>query len=196
MRLYRLTAVVAFFGFLAGANLAFCSTSRTLDLPEITRQADIIADVTVQNTVSYWAAPAGTKSIRTRVNFSVAKLLKGNAGSTLSLEFLGGQVGNRGLKVPGIPEFTIGERYILFSYGPEKAMVSPIVGMDQGALRVIHDNESNLDRVYRRWGQPVSEQENFKTRIPAANGIATRQYLRSAESVEHFAERLQTLINQ
>src|ERR1700737_1027812 len=127
MRFYRLTVVFILFGFLAGAGPAFCSTSRTLDLPEITLQADIIADVTVQNLSSYWSSPGGAKSIKTRVNFSVTRVLKGNPTSTLSLEFLGGKVADRGLKVPGLPQFAVGERYILFSYAPEKAVISPVV---------------------------------------------------------------------
>jgi hypothetical protein len=196
MRLYRLILAFAILAISWGPPRAFCSTSRTLDLPEITQQADIIADVTVQNLSSYWSSPGGAKSIKTRVNFSVTRVLKGNATSTLSLEFLGGKVADRGLKVPGLPQFAIGERYILFSYGPEKAMISPIVGMDQGALRVIHDTESNSDRVYRHWGQPVSEQEDFKSRVPATAGVTTRPYLRSADSVDQFAQRLQNLLNQ
>ena len=93
-----------------GTTHAFCSTALALDLPEISKRADIIADVTVQSTNSYWTSPAGAKAIHTLVNFSVNQSLKGQPSSTLSLEFLGGHVGDRALKVPGIPQFSAGER--------------------------------------------------------------------------------------
>ena len=175
---------------------AFCSTTLTLDLPEISQKAEIIADVTVQNLTSYWASPVGVKSIRTRVNFTVNQMVKGTPSPTLSLEFLGGQVGDRGLKVPGVPRFAPGERYLIFSYAPDKAMVCPILGFDQGALRIVHDDESNVNRVFRHWGQPVSEQQDFKSRMPATQGITTREYLRSADTVDRFVERVRQSLNQ
>jgi len=181
---------------LSGTTPGFCSTALTLDLPEISQKAEIIADVTVQNLSSYWVSPAGVKSIRTRVNFTVNRMIKGTPSPTLSLEFLGGQVGDRGLKVPGVPQFAPGERYMIFSYAPDRAMVCPILGLDQGILRIVHDNESNVDRVFRHWGQPASEKQDFKSRIPAAQGITTREYLRSADTVDRFVERVRQSLNQ
>lgn len=160
------------------------------------QQAEIIADVTVQNVSSYWVSPAGQKSIRTRVNFTVNRMIKGNQAPTFSLEFLGGEVGDRALKVNGVPKFTPGERCVIFSYGPDKPMVCPILGLDQGVLRVVHDDQSNVDRVFRAWGQPVSVKEDFMSRIPVTNGTATRAYLRSAETIEEFGQRVRQSLNQ
>ncbi len=181
-------------GFLLVLNLgavkeAKASTARTLGFSEIAKSAEIIADVTVQNLQSYWAAPAGGKAIRTRVDFAVNSAIKGNPGQTLSLEFLGGTVGDRSLRVPGVPQFAVGERYILFSAGPNQPLVCPVLGLDQGAMRVIHDNESNVDRVYRHWGQPVSATEKFESKVPTVAGATTRAYLRSADTVETFTGR-------
>ena len=74
--------------FLAGlpfAGSAVASLARTLSLAEITKSAEIIADVTVQNVQSYWAAPAGVKAIRTRVSFLVLQSIKGNPGRSFTL---------------------------------------------------------------------------------------------------------------
>jgi hypothetical protein len=178
-----------------GNLCAFASSARTLDLPEIAHQAEVIADVTVQKLTSYWSTPGGVRSIHTRVDFSVNRVIKGSVASTISLEFLGGEVQNRGLKVPGVPQFSVGERFIIFSHAPGLPFVSPIVGLDQGSLRVVHDSESNVDRVFRHWGQPVSEQEDFKSRVPVSPAT-DRNYLRSANTVDHFAERVTRLLNQ
>jgi hypothetical protein len=172
------------------------ATVRTLDLPEMAQKAEVIADVTVQNTTSYWVAPAGTKAIRTRVNFVVNDMVKGPVQKTLSLEFLGGEAGGRGLKVPGVPQFSPGERFVIFSFSPDKTLVSPVIGMDQGALRVVHDDVSNVDRVFRYWGQPVSAQTSFKSHEPVVGGFTTRDYLRTADTVDVFVRRVRQALNQ
>jgi hypothetical protein len=189
--------VCIFLAFLVLGNATgFCSMALPLDLSEISKEADIIADVTVQTTNSYWTSPTGVKSIHTLVNFTVNQMLKGKPSQTLALEFLGGRVGDRALQVPGIPEFSSGERYIVFSYAPEKAIACPILGLDQGALRIVHDNESNVDRVFRLWGQPVSEKYDFKSRFPIAQGSTTRDYLRSADTVDDCVKRIREALNR
>jgi len=188
-------AVIAF-AMLAFAGRSNASTARTLSFAELSKSAEIIADVTVQNVESYWATPAGVKAIRTKVTFTVNRAIKGNPGQSLALEFLGGQVGDRALAVPGLPRFSVGERFIIFSAGPDQALVCPVLGLDQGAMRVVHDTESNVDRVYRNWGQPVNENEPFETRVPVTAGVTTRDYLRSADTVERFTERVRQAVNQ
>jgi hypothetical protein len=176
-------------GLLFGGNAA-ASLARPLTLAEISKSAEIIADVTVQEVQSYWAAPAGVKAIWTRVTFLVSRSIKGNPAQSLVLNFLGGEIDGRGLAVPGTPKFAPGERYVLFCAGTDKALVCPVLGLDQGAMRVVHDNEDNVDRVFRCWGQPVNQNEKFETRVPAVAGVTTRDYLRSADTVDRFLERV------
>jgi len=170
------------------------TTVITQDLKAIVQQADIIADVTVTNSNPYWVSPGGPRAIHTRVTFQVNRTIKGPASSTLVLSFLGGEVNGVGLKITGMPQFSVGERYILFSYSPDKNMVSPVLGFDQGALRVIHDTESNVDRVYRYWGEPVSESHSFTNRVQVTSATATREYLRTADTLDQFVARLATMI--
>jgi hypothetical protein len=176
---------------IATANIQ-ATTLRTLDLPEIVQQAEIIADVTVTRVDSYWASPAGVKAIRTKVTFTLNRpALKGQVSSPFSLEFLGGTVGNRRIAVDSMPQLLIGERLVIFSYGPDKAFVSPFIGMDQGIMRVIHDDLNSVDRVYRWWGQPVNGSQSFKDKI---TGTGTTE--QSANSVEEFLGRVGRMQNQ
>jgi len=169
------------------------TTLRALDLPEIVQKAEIIADVTVTNIESYWASPAGEKAIRTKVTFALNRpVLKGQVSSPFSLEFLGGTVGNHHIVVAGMPQLEIGQRVIIFSYGPDKAFASPLIGMDQGILRVTHDEQNSVDRVYRWWGQPVNESQSFKERIPVTGSTAKQ----SANSVEEFLGRVGQMQNR
>lgn len=170
---------------------AHASSAIPLSLRQITHSAAIIADATVQSINSYWATPSGAQTLRTKVTFNVNQALKGNPGATFTLEFLGGTVGEQSLTVEGVPQFQPGERYIIFAESPDKAVVCPILGLDQGALHVVHDRESNIDRVFRHWGQPVNAQENFAGRSPVVAGVTTRDYLRMADTVQQFLARVQ-----
>jgi hypothetical protein len=166
---------------------------RSLDLPEIVQQAEIIADVTVTNIEPYWASPVDVKAIRTKVTFALNRpALKGQVSSPFSLEFLGGTVGNRRIVVSGMPLLQIGQRVIIFSHGPDKAFVSPLIGMDQGILRVVHDDQNSIDRVYRWWGQAVNESKSFKERIFVTGSTAQE----SANSVEEFLRQVRQIQGQ
>jgi hypothetical protein len=191
---HRATPWLAMMLLVMTSPLAKGTSVLTQDLPAITQQADIIADVTVTSSAPYWVSPAGNRAIHTRVTFQVNRAIKGASSSTLVLSFPGGELNGVGLKVPGTPQFSPGERCILFSYSPDKNMVSPVLGFDQGALRIIHDNESNVDRVYRYWGEPVSESHSFTSRIPMTPETTTREYLRGADTVDQFISRLSQLI--
>jgi len=173
------------------------TTVKQLDLPELAQQAEIIADVTVAAVQSYWASPAGAKAIHTRVTFSLNSApLKGQVTSPFTLDFLGGTVGNHRMEVSGMPKLQVGDRLILFSYGPDKTFVSPLIGLDQGALRVIRDQQNNVDRVYRWWGQPVNESQPFNSRAPVSAGATTAEQLSTANSVEEFLQRVSNMIRQ
>ncbi|MBW0000170.1 MAG: hypothetical protein JO015_13795 [Verrucomicrobia bacterium] len=166
------------------------SSALPLTLPQLTHSAALIADATVQSVQCFWATPSGAQTLRTKVTFQVNQAVKGNPGPTFTLEFLGGQVGQQSLSVEGVPQFQPGGRYIIFSESPDKAVVCPILGLDQGALRVVHDQQSNVDRVFRHWGQPVNGREDFAGRIPAVAGLTTRDYLRTADTVPQFLARV------
>jgi hypothetical protein len=95
-----------------------------------------------------------------------------------------------------MPKFQVGDRLILFSFGPDKTFVSPVIGFDQGALRVIRDQQNNVDRVYRWWGQPVNESQPFNSRVPLSVGTASAQQSPAANSVEEFLQRVSTMVHQ
>ena len=168
------------------------TTVRQLDLPELAQQAEVIADVTVSGIESFWASPAGGKAIHTRVTFSLNSApLKGQVTSPFTLDFLGGTIGNHRMEVSGMPKLQVGDRLILFSYGPDKTFVSPVIGFDQGALRVIRDQQNNVDRVYRWWGQPVNESQPFNSRVPVSAETTT-----AANTVPEFLQRVSTMLHQ
>ncbi len=193
--------------FLIGLVLALASlfatctgtatTVRPLDLSDLAQQAEVIADVTVTGTESFWASPAAGKLIHTRVTLSLNSApLKGQVTSPFTLDFLGGSVGNRTMEVSGMPKLQTGDRLIIFSHGPDQIFVSPLIGFDQGVLRVIKDKVANVDRVYRWWGQAVNESESFTSRTPSTAAITSAEEPRPSNSVDEFLQRVSKMLHQ
>jgi hypothetical protein len=192
----RVPAFLPFLFALVSALPGSATTVKVLDLPQLVQQAELIADVTVTNVASFWNAPAGGKAIHTRVTFQLNRpVLKGQVSSPFYLDFLGGVVGDRATRVAGMPEPKTGDRLIIFSYAPDKIFASPILGFDQGALRVVRTKEDNIDRVYRWWGQPVSESQPFTTRFAPSPTAVTPQLLRTANSVDDFWRAISIMLN-
>jgi hypothetical protein len=175
---------------------AQATTVNPLDLPELVNKAEVIADVTVTNLQPYVYYAQDSRSVHTRVTFKVnGTPIKGNVSSPLVLDFLGGSIGYLKMAVSGVPQLRVGQRLIIFSHAPNKFYVSPFIGLDQGALRVVHDEATQSDRVLRWWGQPVSENEPMTSRrITAQRSEA--EATQSAEPVEHFLTRVRTLAVQ
>ncbi|MFN7976241.1 MAG: hypothetical protein U0166_28565 [Acidobacteriota bacterium] len=72
----------------------------------------------------------------TYVTFEVERTLKGQTGRTITLRFQGGPDGHdRFLMVSGIPQFQVGDRALLF-VGNVAAPVCPLVGFEQGCIRL------------------------------------------------------------
>ena len=175
---------------------AKATTVNPLDLPDLVNKADVIADVTVTNVQPYVYYAQDGRSVHTRATFRVnGQPIKGNVSSPLVLDFLGGSVGYLKMAVSGAPQLQVGQRLIIFSHAPNDFYVSPFVGLDQGALRVVRDEATQSDRVLRWWGQPVSENESMKSRQVTAQRPEA-EAAQSAEPVEHFLNRVRTLAVQ
>ena len=74
--------------------------------------------------------------IVTDVTFRTEEVLKGERAAFKTLTFLGGQVGEVRMDVPGIPTFMVGDRDVLFVQRGRATMM-PIVGMFHGRFRVV-----------------------------------------------------------
>ncbi len=100
----------------------------------------------VMNIRADWESTPTGRAIVTFVTFRVEAVWKGNLGAVTQLEFLGGEIGEVGMKVEGMPVFRLGQRDVLFVSG-EARTVSPLVGFMHGRLRVERDTVSGVDRV-------------------------------------------------
>jgi hypothetical protein len=104
-----------------------------LDLGALSRDAQVIARGRVLATGTRWTDDR--RGVETLVTLEVESYLKGAFGETLTFRVPGGRLGRYRSLVVGAPEFTDGQRVIVFlSYrGP---MVPYLVGLGQGVYRL------------------------------------------------------------
>ena len=100
----------------------------------------------------------------TLVTFSTLDVLKGaHTEPELTLRVLGGPHPDGSiLQVAGVPQFSLGDRLVVFVTGNDHYAV-PLVGLWQGVYRVVFDAERGVDTIYSHARQPVSS-------LPTATG--------------------------
>jgi hypothetical protein len=104
------------------------------DLGELTRGARTIARGRVVGVESRWLA--GRRGIETIVTLAAESYLKGPLGPTVQFRVPGGQLGPFRNVVVGAPEFSEGQRVIVF-LGGNGPRVPWVVGMNQGVFRLV-----------------------------------------------------------
>src|SRR3954454_17900884 len=136
--------------FITGTVLLATSAQATTVLarafPDLVHQADRIVVGTVTGIQERW--DVARQAPFTSVTFSNLTVLKGEAGDQgMTLEFLGGHTpdGMR-LAVDGVPQFTVGEKTVVFSAGNYRDFC-PLVGVWQGLLRVAFDSRRGIETV-------------------------------------------------
>ena len=131
---------------LAAASVARSTTVIPPSFDALVSGANTIFVGVVMNVRAEWEATPGGRAIITLVTFRVEDVWKGNVGAVTQLDFLGGEIGEIGMKVEGMPVFRLGQRDVLF-VGSEVRSVSPLVGFMHGRMRVERDTVSGIDRV-------------------------------------------------
>src|SRR5262245_21634988 len=107
--MYRFSIPVRLFSLIAGCILSFAHFAQAISVTEVSfsdlvHRAEVIAVGTVSEIKEQW--DEARKAPLTFVTFSDLTVLKGNPGSSMTLEFLGGRT-PKGLilTIPGVPQF-------------------------------------------------------------------------------------------
>ena len=88
----------------------------------------------------------GRRSVETFVTIEASEYLKGELGPNFTIRVPGGQVGRYRTIFLGAPEFQAGDELVLFLQTP-RASLPHIVGLNQGAFRVVPDARSGQRMV-------------------------------------------------
>ncbi|MSO60616.1 MAG: hypothetical protein EXQ50_00745 [Acidobacteria bacterium] len=142
----------------------------------------------VMNVRSEWETTPNGRAIITLVTFRVEDVWKGDLGAVTQLEFLGGEIGDLGMRVEGSPVFRLGQRDVLFVNSIVRA-VSPLVGFMHGRMRVERDTVSGVDRVRTFDGRALGSVAQVGPRR-AAPSLASITPMRLAELETAVRSRL------
>ena len=147
---------------LLGAAPVSATTVIQKSFTEVVQEAEVIAVGTVTTIAAEWDAAHNRPF--TLVTFSTLDVLKGtHTEPELTLRVLGGPHPDGSiLQIAGVPQFSLGERLVVFVTGNDHYAV-PLVGLWQGVYRVIFDTERGVDTIYSHARQPV-------TSLPTATG--------------------------
>ena len=156
--MFRFSAAVLRLFFVAACALPFSLSAQAMSVTEmgfsdLVHQAEIIAVGTVSEVREQWDETR--KAPLTLVTFSTLTVLKGNPGTNMTLEFLGGRT-PKGLilTIPGVPQFKVGEKTVAFSAGNHRDFC-PLVGVWQGLLRVTTDPQRRIETVSDNFHIPI-----------------------------------------
>lgn len=135
------------------AGRAAATTVIPPDFPGLVDRAETVFRGEVVGITADLISREGQRAIFTRVTFRVLEAIKGRPEPLVTLEFLGGTVGELTLEVTGMPRFQAGKQEIVFVAGGGPA-ISPLVAMAFGRYRIERDATGG-EYVARDNGQPL-----------------------------------------
>jgi hypothetical protein len=121
-----------------------------LSLEQMSEASTAIVRARVVNQETLWNAPH--TEIMTYTTLEVENVLKGQPGSTLVVEQLGGTIGHFAEHVSGTVHFRPDVSYVLFLEPAGDTGRYLVVGMAQGAYRIYRDATTHQERVVQPFG--------------------------------------------
>lgn len=150
--MFRRLLLLTMAATVAAAGVARSTTVIPPSFDALVSDASTIFVAEVMDTRAAWKATPQGRVIVTVVTFRVEEVWKGSLGAVTQLEFPGGEIGDLGMKVHGMPAFRMGQRDVLFASGDVRR-VSPLVGFMYGRMRV--ERVSGVDRVRTHDGRAL-----------------------------------------
>lgn len=158
---------------------------------ELTVTSELVAEGTVTEIDSRFHTEH--EYIYTYVTIDVAQVLKGSStSSSIVLEELGGTANGMHVRVPGAPEFEVGERVIVFTEWKDNTGHYRTVAMAQGKFSVVEDDATGRLHVVRpeviESSFAAADDGSLDSTIDPATG--RRDYEQFVATVKAWADRL------
>ena len=174
-------------GLLFGALSSTTASATTVvppEFPELVNRADfIVRAVVVAVTPIAQTRPDGSSSIHSMVTLEVEKTIAGRVPNPLILDVLGGQIGDREVRVSGAPIYNVGDRAIFFVQGNGK-QVHPLVRMMHGFYPVEREANSGRQYMVRANREPLTDASEVSQPIAhGAEGTAGRSTAQIARAL-------------
>lgn len=159
-----------------------------MDLPQLSRAADAIVVATVVKGSSRDANAGSGRapSPVTDTSLRVTRIIAGSRGDALRITQSGGVVDGLGLRVPDLPQFSPGERCVLFL-----SREGFVVGAFQGKMAIVDGRVANLGitvtelerrvRLYRAGVDPLS---SLAAPLASVSGLALEPQVAQSDVAE------------
>jgi len=159
---------------------------------QLVSEAEQIMVGTVASTTSR-KLPTG--AIVTEVTFATPRVLKGAPMGEITLEVLGGTVGEETLALAGVPQFERGVTYLVF-VKDNRTAIFPVVGGPQGLFQIKRDAATGQDLVFDAQGNPLpSHTVNDVLGLPSAPSSQEALALPAPLPLETFVHMIQTRLH-
>ncbi|NNL12013.1 MAG: hypothetical protein HKO84_09620 [Pseudomonadales bacterium] len=174
LAMQQLLRVVCVLALMLPASVALASTILQLDVDALLEQAELVFEGEVIESSAFEKDANG--AVHTRVVFRIDEIIAGaHSGSKLTLEFAGGQVHGKGMRVSGSILPAQGERGIYFVESISRGLVNPLLGWSQGHFTLTRDS-AGKERVLTNRSRPVKgialPPQARDLRAPFSNGVA------------------------
>jgi hypothetical protein len=185
---------------MAGAMMAMVAARATTVAPttfsEIVSRAEVIISGEVMSRRCEWIGTGSERCIVTMVTMQVKGVYKGAPPVQLELQFLGGTVGDTTLEVPGVPQFKIGEKSILFVEKNRKAFC-PLAGVYHGKLTIERDPQTGREVLVRHNRQVLTDvREIGMEDSPAARAAGALGPVRQPLGTDEFVRLIQQALRK
>ena len=187
----RFKSLPVFMGVLAAvlwASPSDASIVQALELDELVEMSDriFLGRVAYSESFEYPNGYIGTWH-RIVVERDIRGTLSGEP--EVIIETLGGDIGDIGMQVAGEPQFTIGERVLVFASARGSFQAVRAVGMGQGVMRVRSD--AGVEHVRQTRAGMVLMRRNAQGLLKRAPGALPRE-----ERLDTFLSRVRTLVDR
>ncbi len=150
---------------------------------ELVAESDTVVRGTVTSVrAEEFDSPQG-RGVRTLVTFRIERTLKSASSTpsadTLTLSFLGGTVGQRTLRVVGMPTFSVGQRELVF-VARNGTVMCPLIGAGHGRYHVVTDATTQREYLTRENLVPLTSTDEIA--LPLATGAAADLLARRVSS--------------
>lgn len=154
--------VLACFLAMAAPVTVRATSFEPITFNDLVTQADVIFVGDVVDVRAFTVQTREHTIVKTRVTFSVSEPLYGTSSLVEVFDFLGGETPDLGMKVAGMPTFTVGDRRVVFARRDRS--INPIVGFTQGLMKVARD-AGGVDRVLTLDGASIARLSDLRTRV-------------------------------
>jgi hypothetical protein len=111
---------------------------RPVSFDELPKKADFIVLGRVVDSLTRMGANG--LMVFTDYVILVEEWYKGSGPTEITMSFAGGELGDKSITVSESPSLRVGDEYIIFGYDSEKQYWTPVVGLEQGVFRIVHDD--------------------------------------------------------